>query len=219
MSVVRVNLIPVELLQRQRHRIHVKRWLVAIGCALVIDCVPVVLQWMSMREAEQLGAHAATLAAEVTLLRAEVKKAGTAADELFLQLERSRALRTKRSWSSMITMIATAMPVQCWLTYFGTDPDTPPAGAQAKKTEIAPPSPQPANATNANMPPAPNSIVTIEAPRKLKLSGMAREASQPLGFVTALRDTRAFKTVTLERTIRGRGTDGDVFQFELTCEW
>ncbi|MBI1826228.1 MAG: PilN domain-containing protein [Planctomycetes bacterium] len=214
MEMLRFNLIPEAMRHARRRGRHVRRWVVVIAATALLDCIPLSSHWWSRRESEHLSDQANGLATEIKLLRADTKRLGSTADELYAQIERAKSLRGKRAWSAMLSMIANAMPTACWLTSFATEPEAP-EGAAPQRRE-APPSAVQAGDGGA---PSKTPVVVIEAPRRLKLAGMARDASQPLAFVSSLRETGVFRTVTLERSFRGHGSDVDVFQFELICEW
>jgi len=216
MEAIRFNLIPPATRHARRRRHHVLRWMAAIVAAALLDCIPLASQWWSRREAERLGGQLTSLMSEIRTLRDDTKRLNSAAAELHAQIERAKALRSKRAWSGMLSLVANALPRPCWLTTFATEPEAPEGAAPQRKE----PPPNPASTGEGGKSGEPVAqIVVIEAPRRLKLSGMAREATQPLVFVSALRETGVFKSVALERSLRGSGSDSEVFQFELVCEW
>jgi Tfp pilus assembly protein PilN len=216
MEAIRFNLIPPATRLARRRRDHARRWIAAIVAAILLDCIPVASHWWSQREAEGLNGQLTNLVSEISTLRNDTKRLNSTAAELHAQIERAKALRSKRAWSRMLSLVANALPKPCWLITFATEPESPEGAAPQRKE----PTPNPASSGEGGKsgePVAP--IVVIEAPRRLKLSGMAREATQPLVFVSALRETGVFKSVALERSLRGNGSDSEVFQFELVCEW
>ena len=62
-------------------------------------------------------------------------------------------------------------------------------------------------------------MVTIEAPRKLRIAGYAPVAAHPYDIVSSLKETDVFASVALERSEREPVLDGSYFRFELVCEW
>lgn len=202
-----MNLIPDSVRQTRTSRRHLKRWGVACLAALVVVAFPLGVDWYRNARAAELGAQARQLAGQLSAARKEVEEATTAAREVFLQLERANALRAKRSWSGMLAMLGACMPTECWISSFATDPATPSVGEHSSPTG------KPKNGDE------PEEVVTIEAPRKLKLVGYALDATQPLMFVRRLKSTGVFDRVTLERSLRETGEGGARFRFELTCEW
>ena len=219
------NLIPERVQLAQAQRRHLKRWSVAlVGCAALI-AVPLGMEWVGRSRLAELRVRNAQRQADLVSARTELRSVTTAADEAFLHLQRAKALRSKRAWSGMLTLMANCLPTECWLVSLATDPEVPPTaeamGHPVQKTPTAPRRGTPGQETEKER----DKVVTIEAPRKLRITGFAPDAAQPLAFVTRLKETQAFRQVTLERSLREPGqavaprSGESYFRFELVCEW
>jgi len=209
----RINLIPVPLqIERSRKR-RMRRWSVVVGIAIAGAAVPVAAQWLQLRSVEELRATHVKIQSDLTASRTELKSLSTEANDLFLRLERAKALRSKRNWSGMFALIGRALPEGCWLSSLATDPDLPPP--QQAVAKVLPPSPGPPTTPTLEKP-AP---VFIEAPRRLRIVGQSVEASGPLAFVLQLKDAGVFRDVVLERSQREINDAQTTFRFEVVCLW
>lgn len=209
----RINLIPVPLqIERSRKR-RIRRWSVVVGIAVVGATIPVAAQWMQLRSVEELRAAHDHIQSDLAASRAELKSLSTEANELYLRLERAKALRSKRNWSGMFALLGKALPEGCWLNSLATDPDTPPP--QQAVAKVVPPSAA-APTTLPAVKPAP---VLIEAPRRLRIVGQSVEASGPLAFVLQLKEAAVFREVVLERSQREISDARTTFRFEVVCTW
>jgi len=204
---VRVNLIPESVRLARTQRRHVRCWSVSI--ALVVGAVAVCLgiEWLHQVEAAKLHARNDELQSEVKAAHAELKSLTAEADRVLLQIERAKALKSKRAWSGMLAMITSCVSPGSWLTSIATDPAKPPAGGIRSK------------ATQKKDADETQRAVIIDAPRKLRITGYAPEAAQPHEVVTNLKNTKVFKRVVLERSQREPILDGSYFRFEVVCEW
>ncbi|MFH1107978.1 MAG: hypothetical protein V1790_02100 [Planctomycetota bacterium] len=220
---VTLNLLPESVQAAQAQRRHAKRWALILAAAAVAGAVPAGAHWMQHVQIEELGAQSEKLQNDLAAARVELRTATAEANDAFLRLERAKALRSKRAWSGMLALIGSCLPKQCWLTSIATDPEVPPAGPVAR-------SPLPPAATPAADPPASPlikggkrgfepAVVTIEAPRKLRISGEALDSADPLSFVAKLKESQVFRDVILERSLRERPEQESQFRFELICEW
>ena len=61
--------------------------------------------------------------------------------------------------------------------------------------------------------------LTIDAPRRLRLAGFALNATDPLVFVTRLKDADIFRDVFLERSADDSRDDVPRYRFDVVCEW
>jgi Tfp pilus assembly protein PilN len=159
-------------------------------------------------------------------LRASLRQLTSEVQDASLHLERARALRSKRAWSSLLATIGGALPERCWLTSMATDPASPAPGMRTIDAKARGGQPGTTSAS-AN---AEQKVVLIDGPRALRISGYASDASDPLAFVTHLKETGLFRTVHLESfrseptpgvlATRGtaRGVDA-IFRFDVLCEW
>jgi len=210
-----INLIPHGLRQAAAMRARLLRWSITISAAAAVGLVPCMIEWSRKAQAATLQAEIDQLDSEVSSLRTKLSAATARTQQTLSELEKSKALRGKRSWSGMIALIAASMPEHCWLQSIATDPDTPPAGMS--RTAI--PANTPAATPTATVNPE---TVTIEAPRRLRLVGISTNDAQPLVFVEKLTESGVFSKVALQRVLRspGRaGGDAQSYQFEIVCEW
>ncbi len=210
---ISVNLIPDTLLLIQTRRRHMKGWALsalAAGCVLAVSFG---IDWTRRLEAAELHEQSHRLQTQLTRTRTELRSLTNRANQALSQLERARALRAKRRWSSLLTMIARRMPEGCWLTSIATDPATP------KPVPVRPASRRPAPDVRRSETAVSASTVIIQVPRKLKITGYATTPAEPHAFVTALKDSGAFTNVALERLLREPMLDGFYFRFDLVCEW
>lgn len=204
---VRVNLIPESTRLAQAQRRHVRCWSVSIALAVGAVMVCLGIEWLHQVEAAKLHAQNEELQLKVTAARAELRSVTAEADRMLLQIERAKALKSKRAWSGMLAMITSCISPGCWLTSIATDPAKPPAGSIRSRA------PEKKDADEAQR------AVIIDAPRKLRITGYAPEAAQPHEVVTNLKNTEVFKRVVLERSQREPILDGSYFRFEVVCEW
>lgn len=213
---LRLNFIPPQVQNSQMRGFRLRRWGIVVAVVLLLDLIPIFMHWQARAHVEVLAAKAGQLEIQLEQLRNEVKHLQIEGEDVALQLERASALRAKRSWSAMLAMIARTMPDTCWLTSFATDPDTPSAVQQVAVVPL-PVANAAVSTREASTAPA-KSVVVVDAPRKLSLMGKARSAADPLTFVTRLREEHIFKSVLLERTVRGPGPE-EPFQFQISCQW
>jgi len=204
-----VNLLPAQLVAAHARRRHIRRWVVACLAALALLSVPVGLEWYRIARAAELDVAYARLKEKRHNVEVELAGVSATSRETFLQLERAKALRSKRSWSGIIALLAATMPKGCWLVELATDPSAP-LGQQVRKPASAPKDAPPDHVIPT---------VTIEAPRKLRIVGFASDPGEPLAFVSRLKQVAVFSRVDLKRTQREPMADGFYFRFELVCEW
>jgi len=205
---ITVNLIPKRVQDAQVRRRHIKGWTLINLVAGVSLAVPVCIDRVQQAKAQELQSQRTLLTRDLAAMRKQLAVVERQAENAFLQLQRADALRSKRAWSGMLALIGSAMPPQCWLTRMATDPDTPSRGPSrsasvVKHASVGKASPQ----------------VMVEAPRKLKLVGRATDASDPLAFVTNLKETGVFHRVSLEGASREQGGRESHYRFEIVCEW
>lgn len=216
------NLIPMPLRIARGRRRRLKAWGLAVMAALLLLSTPIVFDQYLRVEASRLGTQNEKLAGVLTGLRQQLATLTVEADRSLLQLERAKALRSKRAWSAMFATIARSMPEGCWLTSIATDPSSPSGGARPRPRGTA------TGMTNrqAGFTSSDESVTKIEAPQRLKIVGYASDASEPYQFVTSLKKTNVFRDVVLETSRRERVQNRQAgsasawyFRFDLACEW
>ncbi len=213
------NLIPTPLRIARSRRRRIKAWGVTVMAALLLLCIPVVFDHYLRVEASRLGSQNEELGGVLTGLRQQLATLTVEADRSLVQLERAKALRSKRAWSAMFATIARSMPDGCWLISIATDPSSPPGGVRQRPRATA------TGKTNRQAG-SDESVTKIEAPQRLKISGYASDASEPHKFVTNLKKTNVFRDVVLETSRRERVQNQQAgfasawyFRFDLVCEW
>ena len=207
-----INLIPARVIRAAAQRIRLVRWAVVVALAGVLAAIPYTLTLSQKAEAAELREEIDRLDQDATSVRSQLRAVTSRAQESLSELERSKALRAKRAWSSMFALIATCLPADCWLLSVATDPETP-------GVAVARPAAVPAAPVTV----AVRETVTIEAPQKMRLVGFSTSDSEPLVFVQNLRESNAFASVALQKSMRApAGNDpgeAPVYQFEIVCEW
>jgi len=204
---VSVNLLPEHLIITQVRRRRTRRWIIACLLSGVVAAIPLGLESYRIARAEELTATNDRLSREMASVETELSDIVVASQEAFLQIERAKALRSKRSWSAILGLLSDAMPAGCWLTELSTDPPFP-TGATRQTI--------PTDPRQAKDPPA---TVIIEAPRKLRIVGFASDAAEPLEFLDRLKAAGVFANVASQGVRREPLGGAYYFRFELECIW
>lgn len=204
---VLTNLIPEEARQARLRRLHVRRWAISVvvGCAAL--AVFAGLAWLARDESARLRSAVLRIDTDLKLRRAELRETSTEAQRVLVEIERAKALRSKRAWSGMVALVASNMPEGAWLTSLATDPAGPQSGGGA------------APAVMATKDAKEHRALTIDAPRKLRINGLTPGAADPYEFVASLDKSGVFSDVELIRSEREPILDGYYFRFELLCQW
>lgn len=213
---VSINLIPREILLVQARRTRTIRWAMTISISAILAAIPYSITLARAAHAEQARRQLDGLEDEATALRSQVRLAIATTEETRSELERSRALRGKRSWSGMLALIARCLPEECWILSMSTDPEAP----SAAPSQTVPATTSIASAASTARE---RESVVVEAPQKLRLVGHSTSDGPPLVFVSRLIESRVFSRVALEKTQRapGQSVAGEKahYQFEIVCEW
>lgn len=204
----KINLIPDAIVGRQLRRVHLRRASFLAGAAMLLLLTAAAFDGWDQARVRKLQAHVIDAESRVGQMRQEVQKLAVQADDLQLRIQRADALRSKRAWSSVLALLSRALPNGCWLTSVATVPPRPGRTVGAPTATLAS---KPEGKTRASM--------TIDAPRKLTLTGYAGEDADPVKFVTRLKESGAFREVTLMGTRRETLPLGPYFHFEVVCEW
>lgn len=205
-----INLIPRnQTIARMKQR-RIRRWSIACAAALFVVAMPVGLEWYRKVRANELEARFGELHGERETLRAELAEIGAASREIYLQIERAKALRSKRSWSGMLQLLEMTMPEGCWLIDLATDPASPSGQPSRRSNPVV---------SAGAIAEKDNATIVIEAPRAVRLAGFATEVTDPLAFVSNLKDTGVFVHVDLERLVRELVGKRYYFRFEIVCTW
>ncbi len=205
---VNVNLIPQAVLVSQSRRWRIQRWCVSTLIAVCALLVALGVHRLQLRKVEDLRNELTSVQQNVAHVRAALKDVADQADRIGRQIERAKAIRSKRSWSSLVALIDHALPKGCWLATLATDPHSP----TGRRTVARKP-------PGAADPDAPVGPIIIEAPRRIKIEGHAPSDAEPHAFVAALKQTGVFSKVVLHRSQRQPLLDRHFFFFETVCEW
>ncbi len=180
--------------------------------SLGLVAVPVILDWFHRSEIRRLKVKDAQVRNELEQARGDLRSLTGEISQIRLHLERADAVRNKRAWSGVFGILGRIMPEGCWLTSLATDPAVAPTMAGASCALES--TPRTAGKNGEKRP-----VATIEAPRKLRLSGYAGDASLPHRFVKGLKETALFSQVTLQKAIRETTAEGLYYRFDVECEW
>lgn len=205
-----VNLIPLEIRETGRRRRRIRAWAGACTVSLACLLVPLVMERVQRARAEALGQQETQLQSALVEAREALRTTTAESTRLQGQLDRARALRSKRTWSAMFGVVGRAMPPGTWLTSLGTDPAKP--RGQGTGGTIAP-SPAAAAA------PAGDTTITIESPTRLRITGFAADHGELFAFVAGLRDSGVFSEVTQNYARMEPVLQGQAVAFEVVCEW
>jgi len=203
---IKVNLIPTSVQIVQRSRIRMKRWILVCFLSLSMVTLPWCYDWINRAQVNTLTIENQRILITLKTVRQTLQSLSKTLVASDLKLNRAKVLRSKRSWSGMMSMIATALPTRCWLILIATDPPIP-AGASRRAVTVS------------SMDSAKDETITIDVPRKLKLIGYAVDASEPMIFVSNLKAYGIFTSVKLIRSYLEPIEDDKYYRFELICEW
>lgn len=205
---ININLIPQSVQHEHRRKTHLKRWVIASVCAMVLITLPWCYDWINQSKIESFTKDNQITSTLLQEAESQLQVLTQNVQEAEIKLQRAKSLRQKRAWSGLITLIAQALPAQSWVISIATIPEMP-TGSTPRVVRIV------SQSTTASETPP----VTMEVPRKLKLIGYAVDASEPMRFVANLKSFGVFNRVTLLRSYLEAVEDGKYFRFELICEW
>ena len=121
----RVNLIPPGVQRSQIRRGHLKRWAASLAAVVTAVGVSLTVEGLRQVEANDLRAQKARLQEELESTRREARDVTAEASGVLERIERAKALRGKRTWSALFSLIDSCLPNGCWLTQVASDPATP----------------------------------------------------------------------------------------------
>jgi len=206
----RFNFIPSSVLAARAKRRHLQTWSTAIGGAICALMLPLILDWTNRARAAEMEAVSENLASELRQRHTEHREATSQAALLQGQIERAKALRSKRAWSAMLGLVGSCLPDSAWLTLIATDPPTPVGGGPSGRTLGR----GKAGGESTN-----KQTVTIDAPRRLRIRGYAENHEEIYEFMRFLKDADAFNDVTLIRSGIEHPGKQPAVGFEVICEW
>lgn len=202
---VSVNLLPAGIQAARRRNRRVRLWLSASIAVGIFAAMPLAVDISKTAVAASLEARLAPLEHRLDEVRASLKSVAIEREDLTGQIARADALRGKRSWSALLTLLATQAPDSVWLTALRT----PTLGPQQTSTASLA-----ANAKNA-----PPQSVTLGGPSGIHLEGYALDHEALYGFMSALKDTKVFQRVELTSAGKEPVLTGTAVRFVLECYW
>lgn len=215
---VGINLIPPAMaLERHRKRC-ARLWAKVIVVGVLAVLASLSLDWQLQRVGAEVRASYDECNRQVESVRAAVRNLSTDTTKTTLLLERANALRAKRAWSGLIGLIVEKMPPGCRLKSVATDPPKS-EGEQIIPAQMAKIRATAGKESAGTATIDANKTITVDAPRKLKLSGFADDPGLPLAFVAQLKGAGIFKDVTLARAQWQPSGNSPGLHFELVCEW
>ena len=210
-----VNLIPSALLFGRARGRRLRIWGGSAAVALVLVGIPCVLNQVRAAQAESLREELAVLSVEETSFRRQLREIDREAKHLASQTERARALRSKRAWSKLLTLLGACLPEEAWYTSIATDPVSPLAGRSTRR--VAPVTSVPGQPTAAGA--RETKTITIDAPRRLVLKGFALEYKHVYELIGHLKATEVFTEIELLQSGVETNRDVPAVRFELACDW
>lgn len=203
-----INLIPEEVQLKQARRMRFVRWGTVLAIGLSVLGVVLGVDVKRHARATELQWEEERTQAQLVQARKHLRELTNELLRIENQVEHARALRSKRAWSGMVALVARCLPDKCWLTTLSTDPAQP---AQSVPTVE--------RRQEAQEPGAAPEIVVIDAPRRLKLTGFAKEPSAPNTLVQNLQREGVFASVDLTNSHVEPVLDGTYYRFDVVCEW
>jgi Tfp pilus assembly protein PilN len=204
-----VNLIPARIYVARAGKRRLRAWGATVALTLAVNALPFLLNSWNVAKAGELKDEHQALSQQVAQVQKEVGSTAAEAATLLGRIERARALKTKRSWSAMFTMIGTCLPEEAWLTSIATDPSAPSGAGRPRRLP----------GSGANKKSDEMQTVRIDAPEKLKIVGHAADHAQLYTFMANLKATGVFASVDLVRSGEELVADRSAVAFELTCRW
>jgi Tfp pilus assembly protein PilN len=204
-----VNLIPARMHAARAGKRRLRVWGVTVALTLAVNTLPFLVNSWNVAKAGELREEHQSLSQQVSQAQKEVGSTAAEAATLLGRIERARALKTKRSWSAMFTMIGACLPEEAWLTSIATDPSAPSGAGRPRRLPGSGPDKE-----SDEM-----QTVRIDAPEKLKIVGHAADHAQLYAFMANLKATGVFASVDLVRSGEELVADRNAVAFELTCRW
>ena len=205
---VGIDLIPQSARFARARRRHIKAWALALAAAAALLVVPAIIAWSQQSDIARLRRRNDELQSGLAVARGKLRTVTATAKATLTRLERAKALRSKRAWSSILAEIDKRMTPGSWLTSIATDPKSPSTRAGNSRSRGTRGKDQESKTS-----------VAIEAPRKLRIAGYTTLAGEPHQLVRNLKSSGIFTAVTLVDSRREPALDASYYRFEVVCEW
>ncbi len=201
-----VNLIPPAILEAHRRARRIRLWIVAVALTAGAAALPVLWQVRQHARVAELTTLKQARAAETAAVRAELSAAAQSLADLNDRIERADALRTKRSWAGLLSLLAQCLPQEVWLTSVATD--APPPAAAGRRT-----SPTPSGKQDQPK------VVVLDGAGRATLAGYAVGHEQLYDFMARLKAAQAFDRIDLVKADKEEVLWSRAVRFELVCTW
>ena len=206
---IAVNLMPTAVRLRQTRKRRLRRWLAVVASSALVGAVPVSLEFVQRHELDHLEQRQIVLGQEMASTQQALQVADASTRKYTDQILQADALRLKRSWAGMLSMIGQAMPERVWLSSVSTKPPSARAGGGQRRRHTP---------LDPNAPPEPQRVV-LEGPRHLEIVGYAVDHADLYAFMTALKDWGSFLEVELTSSGNEPTFRGHAVRFTLGCRW
>ena len=200
---VSVNLLPAGIRSARRRNRRLQIWVSAVLAVMMLTAIPLALDVSKSAAAASIESRLEPLQSRLSAVRADLKKAVAEREELTAQIARADALRSKRSWSSLLALLSSVAPDTVWFTSLRTATVAPQRAA-----------PQPAGGKAAQP-----QAVTLGGPGGIHLEGYALDHDALYAFMSALKDTKTFDRVDLTSAGQEPVLNGTAVRFVLECYW
>jgi hypothetical protein len=195
----------LSLLRRNRMRL----WGTILTTTAAVAALPVGMELLNQHRLNKAIAANQQRALSIENARQTLRTVQTDAESRADQLAFADALRAKRNWSGLLSLIAQAAKDDVWLTSMQSE--NSPARSASGRQPAPGSSPSDANATA--------SVITLEGPRSLILDGYAVDHARLYELMADLRDYGQFVDVDLSKA--GMEIIGNMtaVRFRLECQW
>jgi len=203
---VSVNLLPIEIAQKQVATRRARGWALLVLLAFGAAAVPVALNVTRRAQASGLSRRCESVQQGRKTLQRDLIETTRECDTLDRHLARSETLRAKRPWSALVGFIAASLPEEVWLPSLSTsasscDPGPRKSGGRGRAGKPE------------------DGRTVLEAPTSMRVSGYALDHGHLYTFMSQLKQKDVFAEVEL----LGAGVEpalaGQAVRFELQCSW
>ncbi len=203
---VSVNLLPMEIVQKQATASRARWWTLAVLVAVGAASVPVTMNVTRRAQAAGLSRRCESVLPSRTALQRDLNATIGECEALDRHMARSEALRAKRPWSALVGFITANLPEEVWLISLSTSAPLRGSGSRASGGKGRAGKPE-------------EGRTVLEAPTSVKLSGYARDHGSLYTFMTHLKRDEVFSEVELLGAGVEPAATGQAVRFELQCSW
>jgi hypothetical protein len=193
---ISVNLLSSDALYTRRRARRVRYWTLIVVVVACLSAVPISLGVVKTAQAAALARQIGPLQMKFEDTRSEVADLVAQCEELTIQTSRADALRAKRDWASLLIAITSHTRAEVWL---------------AEVETLA------QNSGNPSL--AGKSVVMLDGPMGVRLTGYALDHEWLYEFMGALKSTELFAQVKLTQAGKEPVLSGEAVRFVLECVW